>query len=460
MIQLICLFVFLPITTGYLLVRAALPSLKSSILEWSLGLGIGLALHSLAFFCWLLAWGWATPGFLFVSLGLWGVSTLLFLIRKRSLKAVPVQSKFSAPPGWLIAIFTAALGMALTVSMFYFLRNPHGNWDAWDTWNTMARFIFRGGRRWTDIFQPPLPRLLDYPLLLPTLATEGWTLLGRSSPWVPGVIGWLYTYGTLGVLVATVSKRRGWTTGLLAGLALLGTPFFLIHGSSQYADTPIGFYLLCALAMLSLYDSSSEGTAFYLLVSGFFLGITAWTKNEGVLFILAIFAARFIPGFFLKGGRRSGCSEFLYWSGGMAMPLAVLLYYKSALTPPNDLYGRQSVADLAEKASDFSRYKTLFKGTKKFFSDFGAWSFGIWPWLAFLAIFFGIGKVSIRNEGAALLALLLILLGYLGVYLTSPFDLSWHITTSFDRLLIQLWPSFLMAFFMSLDRIEIQATTA
>ena len=37
-------------------------------------------------------------------------------------------------------------------------------------------------------------------------------------------------------------------------------------------------------------------------------------------------------------------------------------------------------------------------------------------------------------------------LSYLGVYLISPLDLSWHLQSSLDRVLLQIWPCFLLLF--------------
>jgi hypothetical protein len=42
---------------------------------------------------------------------------------------------------------------------------------------------------------------------------------------------------------------------------------------------------------------------------------------------------------------------------------------------------------------------------------------------------------------------LVMLAGYIGVFLITPFDLVWQLQTSLYRLLAQLWPSFLLAAF-------------
>jgi hypothetical protein len=49
---------------------------------------------------------------------------------------------------------------------------------------------------------------------------------------------------------------------------------------------------------------------------------------------------------------------------------------------------------------------------------------------------------------ATALALLLVVTGYWVVYLTTPFELGWHLGTTLGRLLLQLWPSFVFMLFL------------
>ena len=48
-------------------------------------------------------------------------------------------------------------------------------------------------------------------------------------------------------------------------------------------------------------------------------------------------------------------------------------------------------------------------------------------------------------------ALGLMLLSYYVVYVTTPFDITWHVTTSVDRLMVQLWPALVLTVFLSLS---------
>jgi hypothetical protein len=46
---------------------------------------------------------------------------------------------------------------------------------------------------------------------------------------------------------------------------------------------------------------------------------------------------------------------------------------------------------------------------------------------------------------AAALVVALMLAGYFGVFLITPFDLKWHLDTALSRLLIQVWPAAIFA---------------
>jgi hypothetical protein len=40
------------------------------------------------------------------------------------------------------------------------------------------------------------------------------------------------------------------------------------------------------------------------------------------------------------------------------------------------------------------------------------------------------------------------MLGYVTIYVITPYDLAWHVRTSLGRLLMQLWPAVLFTFFL------------
>jgi hypothetical protein len=46
----------------------------------------------------------------------------------------------------------------------------------------------------------------------------------------------------------------------------------------------------------------------------------------------------------------------------------------------------------------------------------------------------------------------LMLLSFYVVYVLTPYEIVWHITTSFDRLLVQLWPALVLTVFVDIGQ--------
>ncbi len=111
-------------------------------------------------------------------------------------------------------------------------------------WNMHARFLFRGGDLWRGAFASGLDwSHWDYPLLLPLSIARGWTYTGGEGIVIPAAMGFVFTLLILGIIVAALSLLRGRTQGCLAAMILMGTPFFIAMGASQFADIPFAFFV-------------------------------------------------------------------------------------------------------------------------------------------------------------------------------------------------------------------------
>ena len=71
----------------------------------------------------------------------------------------------------------------------------------------------------------------------------------------------------------------------------------------------------------------------------------------------------------------------------------------------------------------------------------------IFPLMAGAAIWTAIQKGHAVRAMTAVLGLML--MSYYFVYVTTPFDISWHVSSSIDRLLVQLWPALVLAVFFT-----------
>lgn len=453
----------LPLAAGWALVAAALatiparPVWAARLIETSLGAGAGVAISSMAFFLLTLG-GLASPAAILSFNAALAAAGLFAFWRTRGLRDAkplepappskdPAPSKPAAPSAfrwnWLLALALAA-GFALVLYGLVSVSaaSPFGEWDAWSIWNLRAKFMAGAGGAWRGALSS-LPDKAgmhpDYPLLLSGFIGMVWKAAGETPAWVPQVTAFLFLSIVASLVAGALAVLRGATAALLAGLVLLANTSFLFFATMQYADLPVGFYVLASLALLFAAESAPAALA----LSGAFASFAAWTKNEGAAFALFLAVA-------ILATNRRAIACFL---AGAAPGLLLVVSFKLFLAPPSEPLFHQTVAQLAHKLADPSRYLQIGKALAT-----EVWHLGL-PWshplllLAILAVAlrFRIDPAGARAWRAAAIALGLAFAADLAVYLITPSDLAWHLQTSLSRLCGQLWPSFLLLAFLALD---------
>ena len=340
-----------------------------------------------------------------------------------------------------MSLVFAMLGLAAMLA-----AEPHGDWDAWNIWTMRARYLFRSGQEWRNAFAPTFAHT-DYPLMLSGTIARCWTYLGGERHWIPQLAAATFTLLGAGMLTAGVGRLRGTNQGWLAGLSLLGTVFYLMRGASLYADVPLSFFFLAAVLLLALYDAGERSSPGLLVLAGLAAALAAWTKNEGVMFLAVVLIVRTFLAWRRAGGR-AVLRDVGALLAGAAPVLAVVVLFKSSIAAENDLVAGQSWHALLPRLTDAARIVFVTKSLLGSLWHVGKALLVILP-LAWLLV----GGAADRRRGvlsgvACVLGAMLI--GYFLVYMTTPHDLAWHVHTSIDRLLIQLWPSLLLAAFLYL----------
>jgi hypothetical protein len=362
-----------------------------------------------------------------------------------------------AVPKYLSILFVAAAALALAMFLGAVLYNPHGEEGAWSIWNLRARFLFRAGALWRLAFSNDLAWAHpDYPLLLPGLVALCWKIAREESTAVPVAIAFLFGLGTAGVLTATLAALRGKTLALLAGLLLLGTASFAALTAALYGDVPLGFYILSSIALLCLQDRHPEDLRFSAL-AGLMAGFGAWTRNEGLVFLIALLVARAFALFRFRDRVRL-VPQFLRLLAGMAAPLAVLITFKLRVAPPSDVFSIPSAVVL-KNASDVGRWITMLEGLVMILINFGRF---LIPILLILALYGYLVRFRVDSRDRAALATAWIALPItLAVQLVMDVlyepNLPLEIGASFERILLQLWPAALLAFFLASGPLQLAA---
>lgn len=439
------------------------PSLKDfPFLVW-LSAACGLGIFS---FIYVLSRAAGNHHLIATDLAIFGLLLAAFLlIRSRrpaqfSKSTENWQASFTARR-FLTTVFLFALAVALYASITRAIVHPHGEgWDAFSIWNLHARFLFRSGSAWTDGFNPLIPwSHPDYPLLTPGAVAHFWTYLGQETQAIPAVIGIVFTFATVGLLYSSLAQLRGPIAAMLASLALLTTPFFIEQGTSQYADVPLSFFILAAVSLHCLHDAiapSDDRTNRLLVLAGVNAGFAAWTKNEGLLFLAALIAARALTVMRrtqqTPQPRAQTTRSFLALLIGTAPAVALIAWFKHYIAPPGDLFPDRALA--MHKLFEPARYGAVLRWYGKEFLRFGEWL--LIPGTLLLIVFYFLLNRKAEPQtprlgpgfAASYLALSLTLAGYFVIYLITPRDIYWHLRNSLNRLFLQLWPSAIFLFFL------------
>jgi len=461
----------IPFVPAYLLVRAGLGRTSGpmdGLLQLLLSVGVAFGISSCTYFLWL-----AKPIPWLPGLAASEVILFAFLCavpfcfpgsRQAVLGALPfgrTGSRFPSPPRhervrpWLVVCFSLILAMAVCALLMVMSNKLHGSNDAYAVWNLRARFLFRGGDHWADGFSPLISwSNPDYPLLLSATIARWWAYVGSDTIVVPQSVAFFFVMATAGLLISALFRLRSRSQGLVAGLFLFSTAFFVRLGGAQYADVPIGFFLFATVLAFSLNDVRRDKSPALYSLAGITAGCAAWTKNEGMFFVLAIFGARLVSAI-LSGteGRKGLVREIAFFCAGLAPFLAVLFFFKIKYAPTADMFRNQGAGLFLGRMTDLHRYVMIVKAYSR---EIVRWGNGLFPVLLVYALIAGIRynprHLRLVLTGAALFVLMFC--GYFVVYLWTPNDLAWMLGGSLERLLLQLWPTFLFVLFMVLRPIE------
>jgi len=190
--------------------------------------------------------------------------------------------------------------------------------------------------------------------------------------------------------------------------------------------------------------ASQKNASDQSLRAGICAGFAVWTKNEGWLFLLSIIFAhllvfRIFPSKHVRVFRR----EFSFTLGLMPI-LGFLFYFKRYIAPQHVLESSQSFKALLGKMTDISRYFITGKAFLRQIIEPYSLVYST-PVILFgiYAIFLGLNFRQLQKRGTllSLCSLGIMFCGYFFVFITTPQDLSWHLSTSLSRLFLQLWPN-------------------
>jgi hypothetical protein len=214
-------------------------------------------------------------------------------------------------------------------------------------------------------------------------------------------------------------------TAMLVGLHIVN---FVAFHYAGYADTTVAVSVLMGAGLLYAWYREGQFRDFGLAVA--FAAIGAWTKNEGLFFLIGLGA---LAGLGLLWKR---AWDWRYWAALVGFPVLAVGPWALA----RNLYGIRRPGQLSGEIlqTNFPSYWPTLKALVE--HAFAPEVFNlVFPlWLAALVLH---RRVGLHWKYLVLPALVVWqLLGVTLVYITGPVSLQWMIGSSLDRVLSQIAP--------------------
>ncbi|MBL7717452.1 MAG: hypothetical protein JNL72_01345 [Flavipsychrobacter sp.] len=342
------------------------------------------------------------------------------------------------------AFYVLGGGIALLTAACVLLVRKHGDTDAVGNWNFASKFLADPAHWRQLLWYGGADAHPDYPMGYYGATSFFWRLLGNETLMAPLGISLFATVAIPVMIFLEVSKRHLGVATLLL-LLLVVHPYYLNCGLNQYADTLLSFYILSAILCINQFRQS--GNRVWLLLCSASLGAALWVKNEGI-FTCALFGLFYFKTFLSKNHLR-------YTIGG-ALPFVLALgVFRLGFAPANDIaavYETGGNTGITSLITDKERYKLIVSFMKGSFDN-------IFSMLKLLTmVYLGYSILVQKNLSRNFYLLAGIFACYLFVYLITPRNLQWHLATSFDRLVVQLYPSALLVIGLALSEIKLPAT--
>jgi hypothetical protein len=192
-------------------------------------------------------------------------------------------------PDWIDAAAFAALVALMIEYGRAFRVAPLNRYDAWAIWALKGHALYAFG--WADpvVFAGTSYRFanLDYPLLLPSLEAVGFRAMGAFDTRLVHLQFLLFLLAAVLALFALLRDRVPALVLWLSLFALSLAPAVFDQLLTAYADVPLALFFGVGVAAAGRWVLTNERWA--LTLATFCFAGALLTKNEGSLFVLAVF---------------------------------------------------------------------------------------------------------------------------------------------------------------------------
>jgi hypothetical protein len=421
------------------------PSWIAILGEASLAALFGPGLTSVVFFFMAVAGVGTAPAVDVMLIALTALSAAIWWkVREPSPHSPPVR-RF--PWMWVLIGASIAGVLMLVVDFQVFSQgNPAGEWDASGIWNLRARYLAGGPETWRYAVSGEIGGHMagashpNYPLFLSSFVALQWVTAGNFDSAAPAAASLLFSMGAWVLLGASLARTASLALGLLAWLILLASGVFTSQVPVQYADLLLAFAFLASLVLLDWADRSGRSPRL-LFAAGLAVGFAPWIKNEGWPFALAAL----------------GIAAWRFWGRALswivlgAMPGLSATIVLKIVTEGREGTIPGTIGVALAKISDASRWWQALIGFAGAILGAGPlWAHPLILVAALAIVLRLVPAAERRARGWLWIPIAATLAAEYGLYLVTTADLNWHISTSVNRLVAQVWPSLLWLVFLML----------
>jgi 4-amino-4-deoxy-L-arabinose transferase-like glycosyltransferase len=257
----------------------------------------------------------------------------------------------------------------------------------------------------------------------------------------------LFLFGMAGIIYCVIAYLRSSSQAAIAAILLLGTPGLLLFSTFQTADIPLTYFFLASAGLFVL--AGNENNRNLLFLSGMMAGLSAWTKNEGIPFVILLILCTI----FVFGIRQARANLFSLLAG-MALPSMIIILFKTVISVNNDLFTNNGLSEIISKLLNPTRYIQILPHLISELIHIGNWPISIIVVLLVYGWIVGIRNPSSLTEKVLWIIPLSQFAIYMLIYIITPHDLEWHLNYSMSRLLIHLFPLALLSFFLLVNTPE------
>lgn len=284
-------------------------------------------------------------------------------------------------------------------------------------WGVKARmFLSAGGIDWTFLREPLNPAMHGgYPVLVP-LIYDAYAVVIGAWPELVGFVTFACGAAALLAFRSSLSDDMPKLERAVATLILMPLVFSPFIGM---AEGPLIAYAL--VGVLRIRRGIVHSRRADVFAGAVFLGLAASCKNEGLSLIAAVAVAMLAA--------RAWRSLPMLWPA-LAIPFPWLVmqrlhrvhgYLEEKGSVDRLLLRLSEIPPIAGRMLERTGMPLLF-------------------WIGIGAAIVVVGRQLVRQERFLLVATVMQLLFYAAVYLVTPYEVRWHIDTSWDRILRQILP--------------------